>query len=177
VPPPAEPERRSVVFDGRLIRVEVEEWAAGVRREVVRHPGSCAGVVFVDGDRVVLIRQLREAVGREVLEIPAGVYDEEGESPEETMAREVAEETGYRALHLRRLGAVLTTPGFSDERIDLFLVRAEPEGEPEEAIELVEVTFEEAVRMVRDGEIEDAKSAVALLLAEGVARSAGPARG
>ncbi|HJP65775.1 MAG TPA: NUDIX hydrolase [Actinomycetota bacterium] len=168
---PVEPERRSVVFTGHLIRVEVEEWRGRGRREIVRHPGSCAGVVLLDDERVVLIRQLREAVRREVLEIPAGIYDQEGESPDQTMAREVAEETGCRVLDQRHLGAILTTPGFSDERIDLFLVRGERDSPPEEGIEVVEVAFDDAVRMVHAGEIDDAKSAVALLLAEHLLRS------
>jgi ADP-ribose pyrophosphatase len=161
------------VFAGHLIRVDVEEWEGVGRREIVHHPGACAGVVLVGTDRVVLIRQRREAVRQELLEIPAGLYDIDGELPGETMAREVAEETGCRVIEQRRLGAVLTTPGFSDERIDLFLVRAERGGQPEERIESVELPFAEAIRMVHRGEIEDAKSAVALLLAEPLLRKEG----
>jgi ADP-ribose pyrophosphatase len=159
------PDQHVQVFDGALIRVEVETWDGDRRREIVRHPGSCAGVVLVGDETVVLIRLLREPVRRRLLEVPAGVYDERGESPEETIRREVNEETGYRANEVTRLGSILTTPGFSDERIDLFLVRATPDGEPEEGIERVEVPFQEAVRMAHSGEIEDAKSVVALLLA------------
>lgn len=159
------PDERAEVFDGVLIRVEVETWDGDRRREIVRHPGSCAAVVLVDDDAVVLIRLLREPVRRRLLEVPAGVYDEPGESPEDTMRREVAEETGHRALEVSRLGSILTTPGFSDERIDLFLVRAEPDGEPEEGIELVVMPLADALELARAGEIEDAKSVVALLLA------------
>jgi ADP-ribose pyrophosphatase len=162
---PHQPDESSVVFDGHLIRVEVEEWPGRGRREVVRHPGACAGVVVVDEDVVILIRQLREPIRRELLEVPAGVYDQPGESPEDTMIREVAEETGCRVREVSRLGGIFTTPGFSDEWIDLFLVRAERDGEPEEGIETVELAFDECVRMARSGEIEDAKSALALLLA------------
>jgi ADP-ribose pyrophosphatase len=162
---PLEPDRSSIAFDGHLIRVEVEEWSGGRRREVVRHPRACAGVVLSAGDVVVMVRQLREPIRSELLEIPAGIYDRPGESPEQAMSREVAEETGYRATAVERLGRIFTSPGFTDERIDLFLVRAELEGEPEEGIETVGLPFEEVVRMARAGEIEDAKSAVALLLA------------
>jgi ADP-ribose pyrophosphatase len=161
-----EPDHRVEVFEGALIRVEVETWDGDRRREIVRHPGSCAGVVIQGDDTVVLIRLLREPVRRRLLEVPAGVYDQQGESPEDAMRREVEEETGCRAREVERLGSILTTPGFSDERIDLFLVRADPVGEPEEGIERVEVPLREAVRMARSGEIEDSKSVVALLLAE-----------
>jgi ADP-ribose pyrophosphatase len=167
-----EPEESSVVFDGHLIRVEVERWPGRGRREVVRHPGACAGVVLVEDGTAVMIRQLREPVRRELLEIPAGIYDRPGESPEEAMAREVTEETGCRVRELAGLGSILTSPGFTDERIDLYLIRAERGGDPEEGIALVELPFEECVRMARSGEIEDAKSALALLLA---AERLGPA--
>ncbi len=164
MPPAPEPNSSTVVFEGPLFRVEVERWGER-RRDIVRHPGACAGVVIVDGDRVLLVRQLREAVRRHLLEIPAGLYDVKGESGADAMRREIAEETGYRAMTIEPLGEVLTSPGFSDERIDLFLCTAEPGADPtEEGIEVVVVPFEGAVRMVEDGTIDDAKSIAALLL-------------
>jgi ADP-ribose pyrophosphatase len=135
---------------------------------VVRHPGACAAVTFVAGtDRVLLVRQAREAVGRSLLEIPAGIYDVRGESPEDAVRREIAEETGHRAVgEPVRLGRALSSPGFADEVLDLFEATAEPgAGEPEEGIEVVEVEFDRAVVMAVDGTIEDAKSALVLLLA------------
>jgi ADP-ribose pyrophosphatase len=131
-------------------------------------------VTFVAGtDQVLLVRQLREAVGRSLLEVPAGVYDVPGESAEDAVRREIAEETGYRVTGpVRRLGRVLTTPGFTDEAIDLFEATAEPGARPpEEGIEVVRVGFDHAVRMAVDGEIEDAKSALALLLANELRRA------
>ncbi|HEX9235613.1 MAG TPA: NUDIX hydrolase, partial [Actinomycetota bacterium] len=95
-------------------------------------------------------------------------YDIEGERPQEAVRREVREETGCLPTAVESLGRILSSPGFTDEAIDLFLVRAERAGEPESGIEIVEMTLEEAVRMVRDGRIDDAKSAVALLLAAGM---------
>jgi 8-oxo-dGTP pyrophosphatase MutT (NUDIX family) len=165
-----------VAFRGPLFRVEVLRWADGRRRDVVRHPGACAAVTFVAGtDDVLLVRQLREAVGRPLLEVVAGVYDVAGESPEDAVRREIAEETGHRTVgEPIPLGRVLTTPGFADEAIDLFEAAAEPgAGEPEAGIEVVPVGFAEAVRMAVAGEIEDAKSALALLLANERRRRAG----
>jgi ADP-ribose pyrophosphatase len=154
------------VFDGTLIRVEVETWDGDRRREVVRHPGACGAVVRA-GDDVVLVRQFREAVRRHVLEIPAGIYDVAGEEPEDTVLREIEEETGYLATNVEPLGRVLTSPGFTDEAIDLFLVQASPGGRvAEPAIETVAMPLHRAVEMVRRGEIQDAKSMAALLLAD-----------
>jgi ADP-ribose pyrophosphatase len=160
---PLAPEDSSEVFHGDLIRVLVETWPQG-KREVVRHPGAAAIVPF-DGDEVVLIRQLRQPIRAETIEIPAGILDREGESPAECAVRELREETGYRAEDVRPLGVVHTSPGFTDERIELFACRATPEGEPEEGIEIVRMPVEDAIAAVRDGRITDAKSAVALLLA------------
>jgi ADP-ribose pyrophosphatase len=154
------------VFRGNLLRVEVERWAEPDRvREVVHHPGAAAVLAVTPERRVVFVRQLREAVRESLLEIPAGVYDEEGESPEETARREVREETGYRVTSLQSLGRVYTTPGFSDERIDLYLAEVEPEAEPEEGVEAVEMAWDEAVTLAREGRIPDAKTAIAIFLA------------
>jgi ADP-ribose pyrophosphatase len=148
--------------------VAVERWPGGIRREVVRHPGACAAVAFVDDHRILLVRQMREAVRRELLEVPAGTRDVAGESGEDTMGREIREETGYEAKSLELIGSILTTPGFTNERIDLYVARVGPEpvGEPEEeGVEVVIMDFDEAVAAAVSGGIEDAKSVVALLLA------------
>jgi ADP-ribose pyrophosphatase len=154
------------VFRGSLLRVDVERWADPDRtREVVRHPGAAAVLAVTPDRRVVLVRQFREAVRESILEIPAGIYDQEGETPEEAARREVREETGYRVTSLRPLGSIYTTPGFTDERIDLFFAHAELAGEPEEGMEVVEIPLEKAVDLVRDGRISDAKTAIGILLA------------
>ena len=127
-------------------------------------------VVRAQGDRVVLVRQLREALDERILEVPAGKRDEPGESPEDTARREVKEETGYRLTSLRPLGRIHSSPGFSDEEVLLYVGEGVEDGEPEpggseEDIEVVEMPFGEAVRAAHDGRITDAKSVVALLLA------------
>jgi ADP-ribose pyrophosphatase len=92
-----------------------------VQREIVVHPGA-VGVVVLDGDRLWLVRQPREAVGApDLLELPAGKLDEEGESPLDTAKRELAEEIGKQAEHWEDLGSFYTSPGFTTEEVFLFL--------------------------------------------------------
>jgi ADP-ribose pyrophosphatase len=151
------------VFRGRLVSVEVRE---GRYREIVHHPGSCAVVALVQGD-VLLVRQYRDAIDQETLEIPAGIRDVDGEDAAGCAARELLEETGYRAARLEPLASIHASPGFVDERIDVFLGDAEPAGRSEAGIEVVRMPLDRAVEAVRTGEITDAKSAVGILLAAG----------
>lgn len=158
---PEPPSGRSEVFHGRLVSVEV--WPERYR-EIVRHPGSCAAVPLV-GDDVVLVRQLRDAVGEALLEIPAGTRDVEGEEASACAAREVLEETGYRAVGVEPLGWIYASPGFLDERVDLFLIEAEPtDTAAEPGIEVVRMPLAAAVELAITGGIHDAKSVVGLLL-------------
>jgi len=136
--------------------------------DLVRHPGAAAVVPFLDEDRVLMIRQYRYATGGELLEIPAGKLDP-GETPEACAARELREETGYRAGRLEKLGAIWTSPGFTDEVIHLFsaydLEASEQQLEPDEIIELVPMGLREVLEAIRRSAIFDGKSATALLLA------------
>jgi ADP-ribose pyrophosphatase len=136
--------------------------------DLVRHPGAAAVVPFLDENRILMIRQYRFATGGEILEIPAGKLDP-GETPETCAARELLEETGYRAGRLEKLGAIWTSPGFTNEVIHLYsafdLEVAEQQLEPDEIIELVPMTLTQALETVRRSAIFDAKSATALLLA------------
>lgn len=154
------------VYRGSLVTVEVQTWERPQRRrEVVRHPGAVAVVPFTKDRDVVLIRQFREAVGETVLEIPAGIRDVQGEDPAETARRELSEETGYRASSVRPLGRILSSPGFTDEAVDLYVADAEPAGRPESGVEVVAMSFEEALAGVASGTITDAKTVAGLLLA------------
>jgi ADP-ribose pyrophosphatase len=136
--------------------------------EMIRHPGASAVVPFFDARTILLVRQYRHAAGGYLLEIPAGKLDP-GEAPEHCAARETAEETGYRPGRLEKLGAILTTPGFTDEVIHLYagfdLVAAATGLEADEDLTVEPWPFAEALALVEEGGIQDAKTMSALLLA------------
>ena len=123
-----------------------------------------------DDPTVLLIRQYRYAADGYLYEIPAGRLDP-GESPMECAHRELAEETGYRAARVEPLFTMFTTPGFTDEKIHLFLATGLTAGdahrEADEFLELVPTKLSRALSMVEQGEIKDAKTALALLYAAG----------
>ena len=158
-----------LAYQGRSIRVFQEEVVLPSGRrvalDVVRHPGASAVVPFESERDVLLIRQYRHAAGGTIWEVPAGKLD--GDSPEVCARKELEEEAGRRAGRLEKLAAIWTTPGFTDEVIHLFAayeLEAVPvRHEPDEVIEVVEMPLSRALEMVWDGEIRDAKSALALL--------------
>ncbi len=157
------------IHEGRVVRLFVERVrlpnGSACELEIVRHPGAAA-VVPVDSEgRVLLVRQYRHATGGFLLEVPAGKLDA-GEPPDECARREVEEETGHRAGRLEPLGWIFTTPGFSDERIWLFLATdLEPTRQslgPDEVLTVERMTVPEALGMALAGGIVDAKSVCAL---------------
>jgi len=155
----------------RVVRVRQPSRHGGRReREVVVHPGSVVVLPLVDDDAVVLIEVVRVAVGRTLVELPAGTLDRPGEPPAEAAARELAEETGYRAGRLEPLGELWMSPGILRERMHLFVARDLQAGqqalEPGEFITPKVVAWHEAVAMCLDGRIDDAKSVAAILLAD-----------
>lgn len=165
-------------YQGRLLDVRVDRVrlpdGREAEREIVRHPGAAAVLPVLPpaggetGKRLVLLRQYRYAADGVLWEVPAGTL-EPGEGPEACASRELEEEAGYRAGELERLTTVLTTPGFTDERIWLFVARdlQETAPSPEEGEQLSRriVPLDEALQMLGDGKIQDAKSICALLFA------------
>lgn len=155
---------------GAMLEMVTEEVELpGGRRatlDLIRHPGASAIVPFLSEREVLLIRQYRYAAGGYIHEVPAGKLDP-GESPESCAARELEEETGKRAGRLESLGSILTTPGFTDERIHLFaafdLTPGHRNLDDDELIELVPMPLEQALEMVWTDQLPDAKSALALL--------------
>ena len=133
--------------------------------EVVRHPGAAAVVPLKDDGRVVLIRQFRHAAGGFIYEIPAGKLHP-GEDPLVCARRELEEEIGYRAGTLELLSSIFTAPGFTDEVIHIYkatgLLVGRQQLDRDEVLEVVEMSLPEAIRMIKDGEIRDAKSIVGL---------------
>ncbi|HVZ93668.1 MAG TPA: NUDIX hydrolase [Phycisphaerales bacterium] len=145
-----------------------------LRREVIRHPGAvCILPILEESDspdrvKVVITRQLRHTLGREIWEFPAGTI-EPGEPPEKCAPRELEEEAGYRAKSMDRLGSFYTTPGMTDELMHAFVARGlEHVGQKLEVYETIRpevVTAAEVFEMLDRGEFIDAKSMVTLHLA------------
>ena len=158
------PDSSKTVYDGRLIDVTLERWGEH-EREIVEHPGAVA-IVAIDVDGMLtLVRQRREAVRSELLELPAGTL-ERGETPLACARRELAEETGLTGGTWREATAFYTTPGFCRERMYVFfaeeLERGDATPERDEQLEVVRWTAGEIAAKL--GEIEDAKTLAGLLL-------------
>ncbi len=167
------------VYDGRVVKVDLDTITAPdgsrLELEMVRHSGASAVVPLlssVDSEdpSVLLIKQYRYAAEDTIWEIPAGVL-EAGEDPAACARRELLEETGAKAESLEHLTTVYTTPGFTDEQIHLYLATGITVGgarhEPDEFIEVATRPFSTTLEMIRDGEIVDGKSIVALLFVAG----------
>ena len=149
-------------------------------RDIVRSPGAVAVVPLIrepDGSHsVVLLRQYRAAFAREIVEVPAGMRDVDGEDPEQTARRELIEETGYDAGSLRLLHRFYPSTGMTDSVLHVYLatdlrhVGRQMHGPEEAHMEVFAVPFADAVGMVVSGEIADAKSTIGLLLADRLVR-------
>jgi ADP-ribose pyrophosphatase len=140
-------------------------------REFLRHPGAVA-VVVVDGDDVLLVRQYRAAVDEDLLEIPAGLLDVDGEAPEAAARRELEEELGRRATGaLEPLVEYIPTAGMADHRVQIYLCResepcdARPHGPEESHMTVETVALADVPELISTGAIRDGKTIVGLLLA------------
>ena len=166
-------------YTGRVISLDVDrvrfpDGSEG-ELEMIRHPGASAIIPFLsdpagDDPQLLMIRQYRYAADGYIYEIPAGRLSP-GEAPETCAARELKEETGCTAGQLAHLFTMYTTPGFTDEKIHLFmatdLTQGEAEREADEFVELVPMRLTQALQMIQRGEIQDAKTALGLLFAAG----------
>jgi 8-oxo-dGDP phosphatase len=165
------------VYEGRsTVRLETVRMPEGdeVEREIVVHDDAVAVLPVTDEDEVILLKQYRQAVRAYVLEIPAGTLDEGDESPEAAGRRELAEEIQHEVGELIHLVTFLNSSGWSTERTHVYLARrltptARPEDfepEHEEAdMEVLRMSAADAVQLARAGDVHDAKTMVALLLA------------
>lgn len=159
-------------FTGKIINIDID-WitdppsALRVRREVVRHPGAVAIIPCLPGAKIVLVRQYRYPIDKWIWEIPAGLL-EPNEKPEDCAARELAEETGYRARNLSLLATLHSSPGFCDEVVYLFFAdnlkpgKAKPD--TEESFEVKTFSILEVLEMISRGEITDSKTVNGILL-------------
>lgn len=159
------------VFEGRVFNVTVDTVREGeltYQREVVHHHGSAVILPVFDDGTVALVRQYRHPAVRYLLEAPAGTL-EEGERPDDGAARELQEELGLVAARLEKLSEFFVSPGFCEEKMWVFLATELTQGpqrlEEDEVLEVVRLPIEEALEMITSGEIQDAKTIIALILA------------
>ena len=164
------------MYRGSLISVAQATFAdpdgEEFQRDVVHHPGAVSVVPVVnEGTAVLLVRQYRAAVDRELLEIPAGKRDVDGEPVEHTARRELEEEVGMRAGRLEKLAEFYNSPGFCDEHsfvfmaLDLEECASSAQGVEEQHMTIERVGFDEVAGLVASGALIDAKSLIGLLLA------------
>ncbi len=167
-----------LIHDGRVVRLSIDtvkfpNGSVG-DLELIRHSGAAAVLPVLDDPadedpRILLIRQYRYAAGGSLLEVPAGRPVRAGEDWETCARRELREETGLIADRLIRLTTIYTTPGFTDERIHLFMAAGLTEGEttldPDEFLEPLVLPLSEALTLIREGKILDAKTICTLMYA------------
>ncbi|HEX9076302.1 MAG TPA: NUDIX hydrolase [Anaerolineae bacterium] len=158
------------LYRGKVLKLRLDDVRLAnknmVIREIVEHRGAVVVVPLDAQDRVLMVRQYRSAAAREMLELPAGTL-EEGEDPAMCATRELKEETGYLAGQWQPLGYFYSSPGFSTEKMHLFLARqltsSEATPEEDEAITVELVPFAQALEKIDQGDILDAKTIVGLL--------------
>ena len=158
------------VFSGRLLHVTSDsvllENGKQAVREIIHHNGAAAVIAFDENNRLLMVHQYRYAIGQELLEIPAGKIDP-GETPEQCAARELVEETGYRAGKLTELGVVYPIAAYSSETQYLFyaenLTPDKQHLDEDEFLSVEHVDFATAFDMVMNGEITDSKTQIGIL--------------
>ncbi|CUB21554.1 ADP-ribose pyrophosphatase [Bacillus safensis] len=159
------------LYNGKIIDlvledVELPNGKQG-KREIIKHPGAVAVIARTDENKIILVKQYRKALERAIVEIPAGKL-EKGEEPAHTALRELEEETGYTTQQLQKLTAFYTSPGFADEIVHIYLadqlapLEEKRELDEDEFVEVMEVSLEEALHLIEEQHIYDAKTAYAI---------------
>lgn len=164
---------REIKFKGRIFDFSVDQVlfqsGATVQLEVIHHRGGAAVVAITEESQVVLVKQYRHPMGEYVLELPAGKIDL-GHSPEQTAISELEQEAGFKAKNLKLLTTSYPAPGYSGERLYIYLAegleKVEQQLDFDEEIEVVYLPFKQACEMIFTGEIRDAKTIIGLLTAE-----------
>jgi ADP-ribose diphosphatase len=163
---------KQVIYDGSKLRLELhhlvnEETGRKHKREVVVHPGAVVILGLLENETVLLIRNRRYAVGQVLLELPAGTLEKK-EDPMNCAGRELLEETGYLARRLKPIGSYFTSPGILSEKMYAFaaydLEKKQSALEEGEEIEVEPTPLDEAIAMIGDGRIQDAKTIATLMM-------------
>jgi ADP-ribose pyrophosphatase len=160
-----------LVYKGRVISLRIDTVITTdgrtAKREIVVHNGAVAMVAVDEKDNILLVRQFRTPAGKVLLEVPAGTI-EQGEKPDETVPRELQEETGYLPQKVTKLGGFYSAPGFSTEFIHIYLTTnlkpSRLEADDTKEIELIRMPVNEAKKLIDSGTICDAKSVAGILL-------------
>jgi ADP-ribose pyrophosphatase len=167
--------RRKLFYQGRKFDFEVNRFRLPNRVEgefdCIRHPGGALVIPMTADGKFILVRQYRFTVLGRILEFPAGTV-ESGEDPADTVAREIQEETGYKAASIAKLAEFFLAPGYSDEIIYAFLAQdlekleSPPAQDDDEDIEVVLMTAAEIIQAIASGDLADAKSIAAFTIAQ-----------
>lgn len=162
--------KRNTIFEGRIVKLYVDEVqlpdGKTSTREIVEHPGAVAVIAITDEGKLVLVEQFRKPLERTLVEIPAGLI-EEGEDPQETAKRELGEETGYTCRSIKYVTSFYTSPGFCDEVIHLYFAEGLKKDsrlqlDEDEFVDVLEVTYDEALQLMKEKKIDDSKTVYAL---------------
>jgi len=164
-----------IIYQGKVIKVRVDEVLLVngriSRREIVEHGGAVAILALNEKGEAYFVRQYRKPLEKELLEVPAGKL-EEGEIPAECAVRELEEEIGLTPGKLSLLASFYSSPGFTSEKLFVYLATelrpVETEKPVDEIIQIISLPFDKALNMAKDGQFEDGKTLVALLLAENI---------
>lgn len=158
------------IYEGKILNlrvdtVELPDKKYG-KREIVEHPGAVAIIPITDNGEIILVKQYRKAIEKELLEIPAGKLEID-EEPKTCAIRELKEETGITANQIEFLFEFYTSPGFSNEKIYLFIAKNLNYGEPafdeDEYIDIITIKLEKLISMVNNGLISDSKTIIGIL--------------
>jgi len=163
------------IYEGKILSVRIDTVELPdkkySKREIVEHPGAVAIIPITDDGEIILVKQFRKAVESELLEIPAGKL-EIGEEPLNCAIRELKEETGYTAKELNHVLEFFTSPGFSNEKMHLYIATGLEDGEAEpesdEYIDVIKIKIDELVKMINDGTIIDSKTIIGILMANNI---------
>ncbi|MGB9729786.1 MAG: NUDIX hydrolase [Thermoprotei archaeon] len=160
-----------IIYKGKVINLRLDEIISengfGYIKEIVEHPGAVAILAFLDDNTILMVKQYRRAVDKILLELPAGTL-KIGETPEQCAARELEEETGYKARKIEKLGAFYLAPGYSNEILHVFIAKelekSQQKLEIDEDIRVEKIGIKELLTMINNGEIKDAKTIASIFL-------------
>ncbi len=153
------------VFDHQVDEIEYESGNKSIR-EIAIHPGGAVIVPIKDDGKIILVKQFRYPLQKTLIELPAGKLDK-GEDPLKCAARELEEETGYKAKEIEKLGQIYTAPGYCTEILHIYSAKGLASGnhhreEGEQGMEILELSLDEIEKMIANGEITDAKTIVGI---------------